>query len=108
MLPAQDNPVGALIAEGFRRSGTALPTPRVISNSMAVRTRLVEGNHFLTMVPGSMLHFSNSRLRVKKLPVVLPLELQPVEVISLRNRSLSAVANLFVQELRYVVRPLLK
>ena len=108
VLPELDNPVGALIVEGFRRSGTALPKPRVVSNSMAVRTRLVEGGHFLTMLPGSMLHFGAGRLRVKKLPVALPLESQPIEIIGLRNRTLNAVARLFVQELREVVRPLLK
>jgi DNA-binding transcriptional LysR family regulator len=108
VLPELDNPVGALIVEGFRRCGTALPKPRVVSNSMAVRTRLVESDRFLTLLPGSMLHFGNNRLRVKKLPVVLPLESQPVEIIVLKNRTLNAVAKLFVQELREVVRPLLK
>ena len=108
VLPELDNPVGALIFEGFQRAGTALPKPRVVSNSMAVRTRLVEGNHFLTMLPGSMLHFGGTRLLVRKLPVALPLESQPVEVIGLRNRTLNAVGRLLVQELREVVRPLLK
>jgi DNA-binding transcriptional LysR family regulator len=108
VLPRLDNVVGLLLVEGFGRAGMALPKPRVVSNSMAVRTRLVEGNHFLTLLPGSMLHFGSNRLRVKKLPVALPLESQPVEVISLKNRTLNAVARLFVQELHEVVRPLLK
>ena len=90
VLPELDNALGALLVEGFDRSGMALPKPRVVSNSMAVRTRLVEGNQFLTMLPGSMLHFGGNRLRVRKLPVALPLEAQPVEVISLRNRTLNA------------------
>jgi len=46
VLPELDNPVGALIVEGFHRSGMALPRPQVVSNSMAVRTRLVEGRSF--------------------------------------------------------------
>jgi len=106
VLPRLDNVVGLLLVEGFGRAGMALPKPRVVSNSMAVRTRLVEGNHFLTLLPGSMLHFGSNRLRLKKLPVALPLESQPVEVISLKNRTLNAVARLFVQELRE--GPLLK
>lgn len=108
VLPERDNPVGALIVEGFRCSGTALPKPRVVSNSMAVRTRLVEGNHFLTMLPGSMLHFGGNRLRVRKLQVALPMDSQPVEIIGLRNRTLNSVARLFIQELREVVSPLCK
>jgi DNA-binding transcriptional LysR family regulator len=108
VLPRLDNVVGALIVEGFRRSGMTLPKPRVVSNSMAVRTRLVESNQFLTMLPGSMLHFGKDRLRMKKLPVVLPLQSQPIEIISLKHRTLNAVAKLLVQELREVVRPLLR
>jgi len=59
------------------------------------------------MLPASMLHFGGNRLRVKKLPVALPLQSQAVDIIALRNRTLNAVARLLVEELREVVRPLL-
>jgi DNA-binding transcriptional LysR family regulator len=108
VLPELDNVVGALISDGFRRAGIALPTPRVVSNSMAIRTRLVESGRFLTMLPGSMLHFGAERLRVKALPVRLPLESQPVEVITLRDRTPNPIGRLFVDELRALILPSMK
>lgn len=106
VLPELDNLVGALISDGFRRSGVTLPPARVVSNSMAVRSRLVENGEFLTLLPGSMLHFGAGRLRLKVLPVALPLKSQPVEVITLKNRTANPVARLFVEELRALTRPM--
>ena len=108
VLPESDNLVGALIADGFRRAGMALPTPRVISNSMAVRTRLVERGSFLTLLPKSILHFGDKRLRLKALPVALPLMSQPVEVTTLKSRTPNAVTGLMVEQLRVVTQPLRK
>ena len=108
VLPESDNLIGALINENFRRAGVALPAPRVVSNSMAVRTRLVESGRFLTLLPGSMLHFGASRLRLKALPIALPLESQPVEIITLRDRTPNPIAELFTNELRAHVAPLRK
>jgi hypothetical protein len=33
-----------------------LPVPQVVSNSLAIRARLVETGGFITMLPGSTLH----------------------------------------------------
>ena len=68
-MPELDNVASALIADGFRSAGIAPPTPQVVSDSMAVRTRLVEMGRFLTFLPGSTLYFGAGRLRVKILPV---------------------------------------
>jgi DNA-binding transcriptional LysR family regulator len=106
-LPESDNVVWALISEGFRFAGMALPQPRVVSNSMATRIRLVEAGRFLTMLPGSMLHFSAGRLKVKALPVALPLKSQPVEIITLRDRTPNPIAKLFIDELRGLIPPTL-
>jgi DNA-binding transcriptional LysR family regulator len=102
-LPDLDTVVGAMISEGFRRTGIALPVPRVVSGSMAVRTRLIEGGRFLTLLPGSVLHFGKPRLKVKTLPVTLPLPTQPVEIITLRNRLPNPIEKLFVDELRALI-----
>jgi DNA-binding transcriptional LysR family regulator len=108
VLPEFDNIVGALISESFRIAGVALPAPRVVSNSMAVRTRLVESGIFLTLLPGSMLHFGANRLRVKTLPVAIPMKSQPAEIITLRNRTLTPIAGLFIEELRALTQPMTK
>lgn len=100
VMPELDNALGARIIEGFRSAGMAVPTAQVVSNDMAVRTRLVETGRFLTMLPGSMLHFGATRLSMKKVPVTLPIKSQPIEIITLKNRTPNAVSRLFVDELR--------
>jgi DNA-binding transcriptional LysR family regulator len=107
-LPDLNTVVGAMIKEGFRRAGIALPTTSVMSGSMAVRTRLVEGGRYLTLLPGSVLHFGASRLKVQALPVVLPLPSQSVEIITLRDRTPNPIAKLFIDELRALVQPLVE
>jgi DNA-binding transcriptional LysR family regulator len=108
VLPHFDSLFGAFISAGFGRAGIALPIPRIASNSMAVRVRLVEGDRFLTLLPASMLHFGARRLRVKSLPVSLPLETQAVKIVTLRGRTANPVAKLFTERLRACIQPDLK
>jgi len=108
VMPEYDNAVGALIADGFRSVGLAPLRPQVVSNSIAVRTRLVASKGFLTMLPGSMLHFGAERLPVKALAVALPMKSQPVEIVTIKGRSLSPVAKLFIECLHTVATPLVK
>src|SRR5271166_130617 len=101
-LPEPDNIAGALVADGFRSAGVPPPTPRVVSDSTAVRTRLVEMGRFLTFLPGSTLHFAAEWLRVKILPVTLSMKAPPIEIVTLKNRAPNAIARLFVAELHAV------
>lgn len=108
VMPELDNAVGALIVEGFETAGIALPVPKAVTNSIAVRTRLVETGRFLTMLPGSMLHFGAKRLALKTLPVALPMKSEPVEIITLKQRTPNAVAKLVIEELLATTEPLRK
>ena len=105
-LPEPDTPPGSLIAEGFRSIGLPPLKARVVSNSLTVRIRLVVTSAFLTMLPGSMLHFGARRLPVKALPVRLPMQSQPIEIVTLRHRTLSPVAETFIERLRTITKPL--
>ena len=53
-------------------------------------------------------HFGARRLRIKALPVSLPLESQAVKIITLRGRTENPVAKLFTDQLRARVQPDLK
>jgi DNA-binding transcriptional LysR family regulator len=107
-LPEADNVAMALIADCFRAAGATPPTPQVVSDSMAARTRLVEMGPFLTFLPGSTLHFGASRLQVKILPVALTMKTPPTQVLTLKNRTPNAIARLFIDELHTFVAPLKK
>jgi DNA-binding transcriptional LysR family regulator len=106
VMPKADNLIWPLIEEGFRTAGLSPPKPLVVSNSMAIRTRLVETGRFLTVLPGSTLHFGARRLRMKVLPVALPTEARPVQIITLRNRTTNPIAKLVIDELRAFAKPL--
>jgi DNA-binding transcriptional LysR family regulator len=106
VMPEADNLIWPLIEEGFRAAGLSSPVPQVVSNSMAIRTRLVETGRFVTILPGSTLHFGARRLRVKVLPVTLPTEARPVQVVTLRNRTPNPIAKLFIDEMRIFAKPL--
>ena len=108
IMPEADNLAWVLIEEGFRSAGVAVPTPQVVSNSMAVRTRLVETGRFLTMLPRSTLHFGGERLRLKILLVSTPMTTRPVEVMTLKNRTLNPIAKLFIDEIGVFAEPLSK
>lgn len=105
VLPELDTVFGALIGEVFRRAGMSLPRARVVSNSMALRKRLLETGQFLTMLSTSFLHFGTNRLHFKALPVTLPVESQSIEIIGLRGRTPNPIAKLFINELRALVQP---
>ncbi len=100
IMPDPDNLAWTMMIEGFAAAGVQPPTPQVVSNSMAVRIRLVESGRFLSILPNSTLHFGRNRLRMKKLPVKLPMKTRPIEVITLKNRTPNPIANLFISELR--------
>jgi DNA-binding transcriptional LysR family regulator len=107
-LPEAENVAMTLIADCFRAAGATPPTPQVVSDSMAARTRLVETGPFLTFLPGSTLHFGVSRLLVRILPVTLSMKTPPTQVLTLKNRTPNAVARLFIDELHTFVTPLTK
>jgi DNA-binding transcriptional LysR family regulator len=105
-MPGAENVASLLIADSFRSAGMTPPKPQVVSDSTTLRTRLVETGRFLSFLPGSTLHYSSGRLRVKVLPVKLPIKAPPTEVLTLRNRTPNVIARLFTAELHMLSKPL--
>jgi DNA-binding transcriptional LysR family regulator len=83
-------------AEAFRKAGLAMPRAKVLCHSPPLRMSLLATGRYLTLVPGSMLRFSAERSLVNVLPVELPRWQLPVAIITLKNRTLSPVAQLFI------------
>jgi DNA-binding transcriptional LysR family regulator len=65
---------------------------------------LVTGR-FVAMLPSSILRFSRTKWPVKILSVQLPIRPRPVAITRLRNRTLSPVAQAFIECAREVVGP---
>jgi DNA-binding transcriptional LysR family regulator len=99
MLPTQ-NPAEALLIEAFAKSGLPMPRAVVVSESGPLRNFLLATGRFLTVAAGSALHFTGRRLSLKILPIKLPVEPRPVDLIVLKNRTMAPVAQLFIEHAR--------
>jgi len=96
VLPPADTLFGSVVIEAFRAADLELPRASVITSSVPARERLVATGRFLTVLPSSMLRFNAKNLAVKVLPIDLPTTRRPIGIITLKNRSLSPVAELFI------------
>ena len=94
--------------EAFRSSGLEVPHVRIFSNSLNLRYSLLATGRFLTMVPASVLRFSPERSLLKVLPIKLPRWQLPYVLVTLKNRTLSPAAQLFIEYVRELAKPLAK
>ena len=101
-LPPPDNLNGQLIVEAFRARRLDLPRMTVITSSVPVRNALLASGRFLSIVPGSVFRFPASNPGLKRLPIDLPATRTPVAVVTLKNRTLSPVAQLFIDHAREI------
>lgn len=104
VLYPSDNAVGAFHAEGFHRHGLELPSRRVMSFSLDVRMHLLATGRYLTMLGGLVLHYNAERWSLRRLPVDLRAPEMPVAVFTVKNRTISPIAKLFVEQVRMLAR----
>ncbi len=105
-MPPPDLNVGALFREAFRASGLAIPHVAVASYGTQLTSALVGTGRFLAMFPRSYLKFNGKRFGLKALPIKLPIPPQLAGIVTLKNRTLSPLAHLFVKCAREVAKPL--
>jgi DNA-binding transcriptional LysR family regulator len=95
-LPPSDTLFGSVVVEAFRASGLEVPRASVVTSSVPARIRLVATGRFLTAPPRSMLRFHPKNAAIRILPIDMPTTRRPIGVITLKKRSLSPVAQLFI------------
>ncbi len=98
--------VDRLVREAFRASGLEPPRARVYTDAINVRIRLASTRGFLTVVPASVLSFPAEHESLRQLPVELPTTRRQMGIIALKNRTLSPLAQLFIQCARDLAGPL--
>ena len=105
-------PPGSLITsyveKAFRAKGFELPRETVSTFSLHLRMQLLATGRFLTVLFGSVLRQNAKRWSLKALPVDICIPPVPVGVFTLKNRTLSPVVQLFVEEARAVSQSLMK
>jgi DNA-binding transcriptional LysR family regulator len=105
-LPPPGNFVSAEVAEVFRAFGLDLPTATVVTFTGIARIALVARGGFLTIVPGCVVRSVGRDLPIKPLPINLSGTSKPLAILTLRNRTLTPVAQLFIDCAREVAKPL--
>jgi DNA-binding transcriptional LysR family regulator len=105
-MPPPDSYVGALMGDAFRASGLAIPHTAVAGFGIPMQSALLRTGRFLTFLPGSFLRLSGEQLGFEALPIDLPVPPRPVGVVTLKNRTLSPLAALFIDCARRLSRPL--
>jgi len=107
VLPPPDSLSGSLIGEAFRASGLDFPKATVLCSTVPVRNALLATGRFLTIIPNFVLAFSSSdNPSLKRLPVDLPTTSRPVGILTLKKRTLSPAAQLFIDHARQVAKAL--
>ena len=96
--------VGRFLRDVFRRQGLDFPKTCLVCNSIAMQIVLVETGRFVMILPASFLHFRGKRFPLKVLPLSFDVSPPPVGFFTLKNRTISPVAKLFIEDLRSVAK----
>lgn len=92
------------LTEAFRARGLDMPKICLTTFSVHLRANLLATGPFITTFPSSVLRFNANRFFLKALPVDLPTWSWPVAIFTLKNRTLTGPAQLFLNHLRAFIR----
>ena len=103
-LPPLNTPIGALMTEAFQASGLEVPRAAVTCFSIQMHVSMLATGRFFSMLSGSMLRLNADRLGIRALPIKLPIPPRPVGIITIKNRTISPVARLFIEQMQDVAK----
>ena len=98
----------ARVIEAFRSSGLNPPRAKVYASVLSMRTRLAAGGRFLAIVPAYTMKIPAKHPSLKVLPVELPTTHRQHGMVTLKNRTLSPLAQRFIDCAREIAKPLAK
>jgi DNA-binding transcriptional LysR family regulator len=105
LLPS-DSFFGALVADAFRAIGHEPPRATVETLSEYMKNDLLATGRFLTVLPRFMLNVPGRYPRLKALPIALPNTRMPIGIATLKNRTLTPAAQLFIDNIRALAKPM--
>jgi DNA-binding transcriptional LysR family regulator len=106
LLPPADSIIGSSIIEVFRTGGLEPPRSHVITFSIPLCHHLLAGGHFLAMLPISMAGLGRLQLKILKVGIHgIP---RPTGIMTLKKRTQSPLAQLFICKVRELAKPLAK
>jgi DNA-binding transcriptional LysR family regulator len=100
----RETPPTTLLEQAFRQKGLPAPRIRVTTFSVHLRARLLVEGEFLSCMPRSLLQVSTDGVGLKALPIKLTPHSFPVAIVTVKNRTLTPVVELFLERLRAFVK----
>jgi DNA-binding transcriptional LysR family regulator len=104
--PARGTEIDILVGDAFRAIGAEPPNATVYADTINMRIRLAATGPYLAIVPASIIRFPGVHPGIKILPVQLPTTQRPIAIFSLKNRTLSPLAQLFIECAREIAERL--
>ena len=96
-LPPDDLPITPFVVEAFLSRGLKAPHIAVRSNSPHLLYGMVRTGRFLAVAPSSTVQLSGARLGLKPLPMKFAIKPGPVGIVTLKNCTISPVAQRFIE-----------
>jgi len=100
VLPPYDSVPGLLILQIFQAAKLEPPRPTIVTLSGQLTVTLLTGGGFVGMLPASVSPFNRKRAGLKILPIKLPAVHTVASVVTLKTRTLSPTARLFINYAR--------
>jgi DNA-binding transcriptional LysR family regulator len=100
VLPPYDSAPGSLILEIFRASKLQPPQSNVATLSVQLTVTLIASGRFVGLLPSSVALFNTGRIGLKILPIKLPASRLAAGIITVKGRTLSPLAELFIERAR--------
>jgi DNA-binding transcriptional LysR family regulator len=104
--PQAGTAFAASVIEAFRACGLEPPRATVYADAINMRTRLAANGRFLAVVPAHVMKLPVKHLSLKVLPVKLLRTQRQTGIVTLKNRTLSPLAQRFIDTAREVAKPL--
>jgi DNA-binding transcriptional LysR family regulator len=104
VLPPFESAPGSVITEIFRTAGLTPPVPSIVTLSVQLTTTLVATGKFVGILPSSVAQFSAKRVGLKVLPAKVPGLRASVSVITVKRRTISPLAELFIGSARAIAK----
>lgn len=88
----------------FRNSGLEPPPATVVTVSLHLYLRLIETGRWLGLIPGTVMRFGGKHMRIKILPVKTAAPPAPVGFITVKDRTLTPLAQRFIEGMRKITK----
>ncbi len=109
ILPPLDEYFGGIIAAAFRAQGVAsLPRLGLSTVSRGLANGLLSTGRYFTVLPGFALKLPQPHSFLKAMSIDFPSSRRPIAIATLKGRSLSPLAQFFIERIRATARPLAK